>query len=297
MIISQSKKKRKKENAKKVSVVIPNYNYKKYLKKRVDSILRQTYPIYELIFLDDASIDGSQTRIEEIIQEIKKRKPELKVKRIFNKQNSGRVIRQWKKGFEEAEGDFIWIAEVDDLSRKNFLAEVMKGFENPEVVLSYSESMVINAWGLMIVPDFRWSRDREKTGHYDKDYVKDGKKEIEEIMAIRCTIPNVSAVVFRRNQKFLKYLEQALKYRQVGDWYFYIRVLEQGKISYSHKSLNCFRVHDNSATKNSRKGGEHYREVLLMHKMFQEKFKLSEDVLDRMNKEAKRIQEKHEATS
>ena len=115
-------------------------------------------------------------------------------------------------------------------------------------------------------------------------------------MAVRCTIPNVSAVVFKNDRKFLKYLEQALKYKQVGDWYFYTRVLEHGKVSYNRKSLNCFRVHDNSATKGSRKGGEHYREVLLMHQMFQEKFKLSETVLDKMSKEAARIQEKHEAT-
>lgn len=282
---------------KKISVVVPNYNYKKYLKKRIDSILRQTYPIYELIILDDASTDGSQARIEEIIQEIKKRKPELKVKKVFNKQNSGKVYKQWKRGFEEASGDYVWIAEADDLSRKNFLAEAMKGFENSNVVLSYTESMIINSWGIVVVPDFRWSRDKERTGHYDKNYVKDGKKEIEEIMAIRCTIPNVSAVVFKNEPKFLKYLEQALKYKQVGDWYFYTRVLENGKISYNRKSLNCFRVHNNSVTKGSRKGGEHYREMLLMHQMFREKFELSKDTLEKMSKEAVRIQEKHKATS
>ena len=37
---------------KKVSAVIPNYNYARYLKERVDSILFQTYPVMEIIILE-----------------------------------------------------------------------------------------------------------------------------------------------------------------------------------------------------------------------------------------------------
>ena len=52
---------------KKVSVVVPNYNYGRYIKKRIDSILKQTYPIYELIVLDDASTDDSIAKCERMI--------------------------------------------------------------------------------------------------------------------------------------------------------------------------------------------------------------------------------------
>ena len=51
-------------NQKKVSVVVPNYNYANYLKKRLDSIINQTYPIYELIILDDLSTDDSVKKIK-----------------------------------------------------------------------------------------------------------------------------------------------------------------------------------------------------------------------------------------
>lgn len=299
---------------KKVSVVIPNYNYKKYLKGRIRSILRQRYPIYELIILDDASTDGS---VEEILRVLKKYKIELKedkttnnreekkysfeneklkVKLVVNKKNSGKAILQWKKGFELATGDYVWIAETDDLSSRNFLREVMNGFCDPEVGLSYTESEIINKWGIMICPNFRWSRDREKTGHYDKSYTKDGAREIEEIMAIRCTIPNVSAAVFYKNEKipFGRYLDEAVKFGQVGDWYFYTKILAHGKINYVRKSLNKFRVHGDSTTGKARKAREHYEEVLKMHKMLAAKYNLDKFVSSKITAEEKRLKRRLE---
>ena len=122
----------------KVSVIVPNYNYAKYLKWRFLSIAEQTYPIYELIVLDDASSDESRTVIKKMVAEVSRVKPEIKIRLIWNKENSGKAISQWIKGIEVATGDYIWIAEADDIAKKDFLAEVMKGFEkDPEVVLAY----------------------------------------------------------------------------------------------------------------------------------------------------------------
>lgn len=283
MTISQSKK---------VSVVIPNYNYGKYIVRRIESVVRQTYPIYELIVLDDCSTDDSVGVIEKKLAEIQEKYPKLKVSFVKNNNNSGKAIAQWKKGFELATGDYVWIAEADDSCSRRFLEEAMKGFDDPEVVLSYTESAIINSWGLMIVPNFRWSRDKEKTGHYKTSYVKDGKEEITEIMAIRCTIPNVSAAVFRKDKKFLKYLEEVLRFTQVGDWYFYTKVLENGKVSYVHQSLNRFRVHKGSVTDDSKKAKRHYDEIVEMHDHFRKNYNLSGTVLKRMKMEEKKVAER-----
>ena len=86
------------ENPKKVSAVIPNYNYEKYIIERIDSILLQTYPIYELIIVDDCSTDNSVNVISKKIEKIKKQYPNLTVKFMKNDKNSGNVFLRMAKG-------------------------------------------------------------------------------------------------------------------------------------------------------------------------------------------------------
>ena len=132
-IYNNTKAKISVKNLKKVSVIIPNYNYQDFIIERIDSIVNQTYPIYEIIILDDCSTDNSVAVIEE---KIKKIPSGIKVTFIKNEKNSGCVFKQWDKGFKQATGDYIWIAEADDSAECNFVEEVMKGFDNEDVVLS-----------------------------------------------------------------------------------------------------------------------------------------------------------------
>ena len=96
-----------------VSVIIPNYNYALYLKKRIESILNQTYTDYELILLDDASTDNS-------VEILEKYKDNPHVSHILvNEKNSGSPFQQWAKGISLARGKWIWIAEADDVAESN----------------------------------------------------------------------------------------------------------------------------------------------------------------------------------
>ena len=89
-----------------VSVVVPCYNHRKWLKQRLDSILSQTYENYEVLLLDDCSTDGSR----EVLTEYAERYPE-KIRCLFNESNSGCVFRQWARGLAECRGDLVWIAD------------------------------------------------------------------------------------------------------------------------------------------------------------------------------------------
>ena len=120
---------------KKVSVIIPNYNYENFIVERIDSILNQSYPIYELIILDDKSTDNSVNVIKEKINSIKN----IKVRFVENEKNTGSPFSQWQKGISLVEGDYFWIAEADDSAHPLFLETTMKAFENKNVILSYTD--------------------------------------------------------------------------------------------------------------------------------------------------------------
>ncbi|TIP61880.1 MAG: glycosyltransferase, partial [Mesorhizobium sp.] len=47
-----------------VSIIIPNYNYARFLKRSIDSALEQDYADVEVIVVDDASQDNSTTIME-----------------------------------------------------------------------------------------------------------------------------------------------------------------------------------------------------------------------------------------
>ena len=44
-----------------ISIVVPIYNSEKYLKKTLDSILKQDYPYFEVIMVNDGSTDNSES--------------------------------------------------------------------------------------------------------------------------------------------------------------------------------------------------------------------------------------------
>ena len=102
-----------------VSVIVPNYNHAPYLRQRLDSIFNQTYKNFEVIILDDCSTDNSK----EIIEEYRNRPQFSHV--VYNEINSGSPFKQWAKGFELAQGEYIWIAESDDWAELNFLEELI----------------------------------------------------------------------------------------------------------------------------------------------------------------------------
>lgn len=126
----------------KVSVIVPNYNHQAFLKERIDTILQQTYQDFELIILDDCSIDNSVSIIESY------RNNEHVTHIVLNDQNTGSTFKQWDKGVSLARGEYIWIAESDDAAHPEFLATLVGQLEShPEAVLAYAYSLIINEKG------------------------------------------------------------------------------------------------------------------------------------------------------
>ncbi|MBQ6127981.1 glycosyltransferase [Candidatus Saccharibacteria bacterium] len=216
-----------------VSVILPNYNYAKYISSRIDQILNQTYPVSEIIILDDASTDDSVDEIKDALVKIRDSHPEIKIKVLVNKVNSGNVFSQWQKGIRLATSDFIWIAELDDVAKPNFLKTAVSAFIEKSVVLSCVGSKFIDEKGHPVL----------------KDNLRKIKDAFRKNILVFNTIPNVSAVVFKNQPNLDEFLEEAKKYHLSGDWFFYIKISETGKISYIKKTLNLHRLHSGSVTK------------------------------------------------
>ena len=237
-------------NPKSISVIIPNYNYADYIIKRIDSVLFQTYPIYEIIILDDCSTDNSIEIIENKIKQIKENEDTKNISISFykNEKNSGSPFEQWKKGFEVAKGDYIWIAEADDACKPNLLEKLIIPFENDDnMVISYCDSARIDENDNLIRENSEDLYDMCKTGEWRGGYSWSGKEEIIYHLSVTNTILNASSVLWKKGN-YGSIFEQAKEYKVAGDWYVYYKILENGNISFCPESLNFFRKHSKSAS-------------------------------------------------
>ncbi len=268
-----------KNNKVNISVVVPNYNYADFLLERIYSILNQKVKLFELIILDDCSKDDSKEVIENIYNRISNY---INVKKLYNNTNSGSAFKQWKKGFEVATGNYIWIAEADDYCDDKLLKKLLKPIlKNDNIMISYADTAFIDKKGNILLRTIKKEIDIQKSGHWDKSYVNNGMNEIKNFSYLNCTIANVSSCIIK-NGNYTKYFNMSGKYKQAGDWLFYVNLMSQGDISFNKKVLNYYRVHGNNVSSTT-KYKLHIEEIKSIHKYFYKSFKLNKKHLKKMN--------------
>ncbi|MCI0466489.1 MAG: glycosyltransferase [Beijerinckiaceae bacterium] len=225
-----------------ISVIVPNYNHARFLDERFESILRQRRKPDEIIFLDDGSDDNSL----EIARNWQAKSP-VPFIIAANEANSGSPVKQWMKGIELAAGGLIWIAESDDSSYPGFLAGLATAFADPDVVLAYCDSEVTGPEGELLSSTYRFYTGTLSKTKWLCGYVEDGAAEIANALAIKNTIPNVSAVLFRR-AALVQSMSAAAGFRYCGDWAIYAACLQKGKIAYKPRALNMHRRPEGNLT-------------------------------------------------
>lgn len=95
-----------------VSAVIPTYNRAHLLKNAIDSILAQTYPVHEVIVVDDGSTDGTGEMIQSYIRE-RSAAADAQI-RYFYQENQGQAVA-YNKAIERANGEWIAFQNSDDV--------------------------------------------------------------------------------------------------------------------------------------------------------------------------------------
>ena len=266
------------DGLKKVSCIVPNYQYEKYLPERLNSIIKQEYPIYDIVFLDDCSNDNSLKVAEKILSG-----QNIDYVILTNDLNSGNVFRQWFKGIKAAKGDFIWIAEADDSCSPEILRKTISGFKDPLVNLSYAQSCLIDSAGKVFNENYKTHTDSISLVKWTQDFISPMEFEINDGLAVKNTIPNASAIVIRKSAVSQINKKNLFSFQVAGDWMFYLELLRNGRVAFTPEVLNYYRRHTVSVV--SRNMTRNYQEIEMIHRYILENFEVNNATILAMEKE------------
>lgn len=256
-----------------ISVVVPNFNYARFLRARLASIFGQTYPVREVIVLDDASEDDSIA-----VAEAAAREWHRDIRVIANPRPSGSVFAQWRRAAAVARGEFLWIAEADDAAEPHFLEKLAASLAGaPDAIFAFSDSRAIDAEERTLIPSYRgYYDDAAGAGALGADDVFSARGFARRFLAERNLILNASAVLWRRRALLAAFAgagDDLARFALAGDWRLYLEALigtgageNGGSVAYVAAPLNLHRRHDASVTART-DPARHAGEIRRLHRV------------------------------
>ena len=191
-----------------ISIIMPFYNNKKYIRQSVNSILNQTFPCFELLIIDDGSDDL------EALEELEKIKDLDERIKIFHKENEGAsVARDFGAGKSNENAKYLMFLDDDDLIDKTYLECGYWTLEtNKDASWTYTDSIGFD--GL----EYTWNK------WFDSDKMKK-----ENDLVNTCII---------RKKDFFEVNGYELKEKSVyEDWNLWLKLLAKRKISCKNELL------------------------------------------------------------
>lgn len=111
----------------KITVIVPVYNVEQYLRRCIDSILKQSFQDFELICINDCSPDSSQS----ILEEYERMYPD-RVRVLVNEVNLGLGDTR-NRGVSNARGEYIMFIDSDDYIADDYLQTYYSSMEQADV--------------------------------------------------------------------------------------------------------------------------------------------------------------------
>ncbi|WP_342550773.1 glycosyltransferase [Lysinibacillus sp. FSL M8-0216] len=226
----------------KISVVIPAFNAELYIEKAIQSILRQTVSVNEIIVVDDGSIDQTC----KIVQKIQKDESKI----VLHTQKNAGASTARNQGIHEAIGDWILFLDADDECSENlvetYLAKINEATEDISAI--YTAYYQINEHSKVISPQLSGKRLSAIEGFCD--------------ILIRNPIISPSGVLVNKKRLYeLHGFNTQIKY--VEDVDLWVRFLDSNySIEYIDRPLSYIRRHSNNTT--SSMSTSHIAEKLIM---------------------------------
>ncbi|HEM3660195.1 TPA: glycosyltransferase family 2 protein [Streptococcus suis] len=162
------------------SIVMPIYNAESYLTEAIESVLSQTYQDFELILVNDASTDQSETICQEFVA-----LHHRKVRLYSHKENKGLLLTR-ATGMEEVRGQYCLCMDADDVLRVDYLELVKQTIDETQV-----DAVVIN---FSMEADFSIKR-RDFSPFLNRQMT--GLEVIEELLLAKTQLTTVWQLVFK----------------------------------------------------------------------------------------------------
>ena len=204
-----------------VSIVIPTYNAERTIDNTIQSILNQSYKNFELIIIDDSSIDNTTKEI------LKYKDPRIQI--FINKSNKG-VAYSRNRGVKQANGRYIAFCDSDDYWDPEKLHKQVPFLKKYPVVCS-NYYMVDDNYKIL----------KEIKGLREINY---------QNLLLSNQIPNSSAIFDRVKTN------KGVVQKEIGheDYLMWLKLLHPDKIAYRiQEPLMYYRVHNNSLSSNKLK--------------------------------------------
>jgi glycosyltransferase involved in cell wall biosynthesis len=234
-----------------VSVHLPTYNQRPFVREAIESVLAQGYPNLEIVIGDDGSNDGTQ----QILQEYKEKNPHL-IKLLLAPKNEG-ITSNCNKILKACTGEYIAIFAGDDVWLPGKLHRQIE-------LMQAAPSAVICATKV------EWfdSADGNVIRIYPPDPTVDTSK-MSVIHAAAYIAGSGPSLIIRSSAVPIAGFEPSLP--MVSDWLFYIEILRKGSAIFDDQVFARYRRHaDNTSNKSSIIFREHIQTMNLVSRRYPE---------------------------
>ena len=206
----------------KISVVCAAYNCESTIKDTIDGITNQTFPDWELVIVNDKSIDNTWNLITELA------KKDSRIKLFSNQHNMGFAFTR-DRAIREATGEIIAINDSDDVSYPNRLEKIASAFnENPSLDIFYSNV------------DYYYPDTEERRRRFFQPFNNTLIKQID-------FVPDPGAAF--RKEVYVKLGGYDTKIKLGADYDLWLRAEKAGmNFSYTEEALSQYTKHPNALT-------------------------------------------------
>ena len=224
-----------------VSIAIPNYNYGKYLRRCLDSILKQTYPNIEIIVQDNNSKDESY----EILREYERRSFEGEIRPYINIGRNKRNVGSDRNSLiveGRAEGEYLVFLSSDDALKEHFVERCVQVLEKN-----------LNVGMVMVHRDEIDENDNlhETIPFFDRDFIAEGESQAAVFMMAGVAVP--SQIMIRKKVRDQSMRNRNYSFQIAGDWYSNFLMSCEADVAYLKEALCEYRIHSGNETNESEK--------------------------------------------